>query len=101
VVKIWLNRRCFVKQFEFVVQDAMGIHARPAGDLAAAARRFTSHLLLKKEKMEADLKNPLAIMRLAVKQEEEVTITAAGDDESQAIEELKDLIVKIGLSKSR
>ncbi|WP_349945475.1 HPr family phosphocarrier protein [Lacrimispora sp. BS-2] len=89
-----------MKQFEFVVQDAMGIHARPAGDLAAAARKFTCHLFLKKEKMEADLKNPLAIMRLAVRQEEEVTITAAGDDENQAIEELKDMIVKIGLSKS-
>jgi phosphocarrier protein len=90
-----------VKQFEFVVQDAMGIHARPAADMAAAAKKFTSLILLKKEEMEADLKNPLAIMRLAVKQEERVTITAAGDDENQAIEQLKDLTVNIGLSKNR
>ncbi len=45
-----------MKQFEFVVQDAMGIHARPAADLAAAAKKFTSLILLKKEEMEADLK---------------------------------------------
>jgi len=90
-----------VKQFEFVVQDAMGIHARPAADMAAAAKKFTSLILIKKEEKEADLKNPLAIMRLAVKQEERVTITAAGDDENQVIEQLKDLIANIGLSKNR
>lgn len=88
-----------MKQFEFVVQDAMGIHARPAADMAAAAKKFTSLIILKKKEMEADLKNPLAIMRLAVKQEELVTITAAGDDENQAIEQLKDLIINIGLSQ--
>ncbi|HBG12277.1 MAG TPA: hypothetical protein DDX68_11955 [Clostridium sp.] len=48
--------------------------------------------------MEVDLKNPLAIMRLAVKHEERVTITAAGEDEIRAIEQLKDLIANIGLS---
>ncbi len=90
-----------MKQFEFIVQDAMGIHARSAGDMAAEAKKYTSHILLIKEKMEADLKNPLAIMRLAVKQEERVTITVAGEDENQAIKELKNLIVKIGLSKNR
>ncbi|WP_186423925.1 HPr family phosphocarrier protein [Lacrimispora celerecrescens] len=90
-----------MKQFEFVVQDAMGIHARPAADMAAAAKKFISHILLKKEEMEADLKNPLAIMRLAVRQKERVTITAAGDDENQAIEQLKDLIANIGLSQDR
>ncbi len=89
-----------MKQFEFVVQDAMGIHARPAGDMAVEAKKFTSLIILKKEKMEADLKNPLSIMRLAVKQEERVTISAAGEDEDLAIEQLKDLIVKIGLSKN-
>ncbi|GLC78848.1 HPr family phosphocarrier protein [Lacrimispora brassicae] len=90
-----------MKQFEFVVQDAMGIHARSAGDMAAAAKRFTSLITLKKEEMKADLKNPLAIMRLAVKPEERVTITAEGEDENQAIEQLKELAEKIGLSSNR
>ncbi len=89
-----------MKQFEFIVQDVMGIHARLAGDMAAAAKKFTSLILLKKGEKEADLKNPLAIMRLAVKQEELVTITALGEDEDQAVEQLKDQMVKIGLSKS-
>ena len=75
-----------MKQFEFVVQDAMGIHARPAADMVAAAKKFSSLILLKKEEMEVDLKNPLAIMRLAVKQEERVTITATGEDEFRAID---------------
>lgn len=87
-----------MKQFEFVVQDAMGIHARPAADMAAAAKKFSSLILLKKEEMEVDLKNPLAIMRLAVKQEERVTITATGEDEIRAIDQLKDLIANIGLT---
>ena len=90
-----------MKQFEFVVQDAMGIHARSAGDMAAAAKWFTSLITLKKEEMKADLKNPLAIMRLAVKWEERVTITAEGEDENQAIEQLKELTEKIGLSSNR
>lgn len=88
-----------MKQFEFAVQDVMGIHARTAGELAAAARKFTSHILLVKENKEADLKKPLAIMRLAVKQEETVTIRVVGADENIAMEELKNQIVYLGLSK--
>ncbi len=90
-----------MRQLEFVIQDALGIHARSAGDMAAAAKKFTSLITIKKEDIEADLKNPLAIMRLAARQEERVIITAAGEDENQAIEQLIELAESIGLSPSR
>ena len=40
-------------------------------------------------------------MRLAARQEERVIITAAGEDEYQAIEQLIELAERIGLSPSR
>ena len=78
-----------MREFQIIIQDALGIHARPAGELSAMAKQFTSDILLRKADQEADLKNPLALMRLAVKQGECVTILADGADEEEALERLK------------
>ena len=78
-----------MKEFKYVVTDAEGIHARPAGLLVKEAAKFQSDIKLKKGEKEADAKRIFGVMGLGVKTGEEVTITADGADEDAAIAELE------------
>lgn len=74
-----------MKEFKYVVKDELGIHARPAGLLVKEAGKFQSDIKIKKGDKEADAKRIFGVMGLAVKTAEEVTITASGADEDEAI----------------
>lgn len=78
-----------MKSFNYVVKDALGIHARPAGLLAKEAKNFKSKILLKKDDKEVDVSRLMAIMALGVKCGNQVTVTADGPDEDAAIEAFK------------
>lgn len=78
-----------MKSFNYVVKDALGIHARPAGLLAKEAKNFQSKILLKKDDKEVDVSRLMAIMALGVKCGNQVTVTADGSDEDAAIEAFK------------
>ena len=68
-----------------------GLHARPAGILSKAAKGFESKVTMTKNGKVADMKKIFAVMGLAVKCGETVTIAADGPDEDAAIEELTKL----------
>lgn len=72
-----------MKSIDITIQDKEGLHARPAGILSKAAKGFESKV--------ADMKKIFAVMGLAVKCGETVTIAADGPDEDAAIEELTKL----------
>ena len=78
-----------MKEFKYVVTDAEGIHARPAGLLVKKAGEFTSSVTIAKGDKSADAKRIFGVMGLGVKTGEEVTITADGADEDAAIAELE------------
>ena len=79
-----------MKKFEFTVQDALGIHARPAGLLSKEARKYKSTITLTKDGKDVNVLKLMALMGLAVKCGETVTVTVEGEDEdvcAPAIEE--------------
>lgn len=78
-----------MKEFKYVITDAEGIHARPAGLLVKLASGFSSVLTMENEGRSADVKRIFGIMGLGVKQGQEVKITALGPDEALAIEEIE------------
>ena len=78
-----------MKEFKYVVTDAEGIHARPAGLLVKKAAEFTSAVTITKGEKSADAKRIFGVMGLGVKTGEEVTISADGADEDTAITELE------------
>lgn len=78
-----------MKNFSYVITDAQGIHARPAGLLVKAAAAFESKINIIKAGKDVDAKKIIAVMSLGAKKGEEVTITAEGSDEGNAIEALK------------
>lgn len=74
-----------MKEFSYVITDSEGIHARPAGLLVKEAGKFQSDIKIKKGDKEADAKRIFGVMGLAVKQNDEVVMTASGADEEEAI----------------
>ena len=73
-----------MKEFEFVVTDPQGIHARPAGLLVKEAKKFESHISVFKGARKGDLKKIFTIMALGVKQGETIKVQVEGADEEQA-----------------
>lgn len=73
-----------MKEFEFVVTDPQGIHARPAGLLAKEAKKFESNISVFKGARKGNLKKIFTVMALGVKQGETIKVQVEGADEEQA-----------------
>lgn len=73
-----------MKTFTHVIQDPMGLHARPAGMLAKAAMAYPCEITITAPGGTADAKRLMSIMRLAAKAGMELTITCNGDQEDAA-----------------
>lgn len=73
-----------MKQFDYTITDPQGIHARPAGLLIKEAKKYASAMSITKDGKKANLKTLFAVMGLAVKAGNTVSITVEGDDEAEA-----------------
>lgn len=73
-----------MKEFEFVVTDSQGIHARPAGLLVKEAKKFESNISVFKGARKGNLKKIFTVMALGVKQGETIKVQVEGADEEQA-----------------
>lgn len=78
-----------MKTFQYEVKDELGIHARPAGMLVKVAKGFQSQVMIEKGEKKADASRLMAVMSLAVKQGETVTVTVDGEDEDAAFDGVK------------
>lgn len=78
-----------MKSFNYVIKEELGLHARPAGILAKQARGYESKVTITKAGKSAEATRLMAVMALAVKQGEEVTVDVEGADEDTAVEEIK------------
>ena len=78
-----------MKEFKYVVQDELGLHARPAGLMVKEAAKFKSAITLDSGAKKADAKRIMAVMSMGVKQGVEVTVTVDGEDEDAAFEAIK------------
>ena len=78
-----------MKEIKHIINDPLGMHARPAGMLVKAVAPFASKITVTAPTGTADAKRLMALMRLAAKQGMELTITIEGDDEEKAAAELQ------------
>ena len=71
-----------MKQFTYTITDPVGIHARPAGMLAKAAKGLDSTVTITKDGGKSAAATKLmALMGLCVKQGDTVTVTVEGGSE--------------------
>lgn len=67
------------------ITNEAGLHARPAGMIAARARQFTSDIRIVKGERIANARSVLSIMGLEVGHGDEVRVVALGDDAQEAV----------------
>lgn len=81
-----------MKQFDYVITDPEGIHARPAGELVKAAKAFGCNIQITKDGRSGDCKRIFGIMGLAAKKDQTVTFTFDGEDEAAAYEAIQKFV---------
>ena len=91
VEKHW-EEEFVMKEFEFVVTDPQGIHARPASIFVQTATKFKSKVQIQAKGKTVDAKSILMIMSMGLVKGTEITIVADGPDEAEAAKALKDLV---------
>ena len=83
---------------DFNVIAETGIHARPATLLVQTASKFNSDINLEYKGKSVNLKSIMGVMSLGVGQGSDVTISAEGTDEADAIAAIAETMQKEGLS---
>ena len=86
-----------MKEFKYVVTDAQGIHARPAGILVKAIAKKTSDIKIKKagDTREVNAKSIMGMMSLNLSEGEKVTVLTEGEDEEMAAEGIKTFFANV------
>lgn len=84
---------------DFHITAETGVHARPATMLVQTASKFNSDINLEYSGKTVNLKSIMGVMSLGVGQNADVTITADGDDASDAMTAISETMIKEGLSK--
>ena len=79
-----------MKSFIYRIEDPNGMHARPAGMLAAQAKRFESAVTVRFNEKKADAKRLLSLMSLGATHHSELTFEIEGKDEDEAAIALQD-----------
>ena len=77
---------------EVIVKSSTGLHARPATLLVKKASSFKSDLSIEFDGKKANIKSLIGVLSLGVTKNSTVKITASGNDESLAVEEIIKLI---------
>ena len=76
---------------EVLVENTLGIHARPATKIIQTASNFSSNITLEVDGVTADAKSIMSVMMLAAAHNAKVTIRATGADETEAAEAIAEL----------
>lgn len=77
-----------MREFHYVIKDAQGIHARPAGLFVKEAAACECNVTIAKDGKEVDAKRILGVMGLGAKQGQEIVLKTEGVDEEATMERL-------------
>lgn len=81
-----------MQQFVYTITDPLGIHARPAGLLAKAAKEYPdTQITITLGSASAKASQLLMLMGMGIRQGDCVTVTAEGPSEAQAIAAMQSL----------
>lgn len=84
-----------MKQFTYVVQNAFGLHARPAALIAEQASVYPNTTITITCGAESVAASTLKLMTLGIKKGDTITLTCDGEYEQDAIEVVGELITNI------
>lgn len=78
-----------MREFNYIITDPEGIHARPAGLLVKEAGKYESIITLEVNGKKADAKRIFGVMGLGAKKDMELRVIIEGSDEDTAAEAIE------------
>ena len=73
-----------MKEFTYTIQEAVGIHARPAGLLVKEVKKYQSTVTIVKDDKSVNAVKLMALMGMGIKCGDTVTVQVEGPDEADA-----------------
>lgn len=80
-----------MKSATYVIGNKLGIHARPAADIAKLVGKHKSEVTLEVGSKKANGKSVLMLTTLGAKQGTEVKVNVSGEDENEVFATLDDM----------
>ncbi len=74
------------------IANRLGMHARPSAMFVSHASQFKSEIYVEKAGLKVNGKSIMGVMMLAAEMKSELIITAEGEDEEMAVEDLVKLV---------
>ena len=79
---------------ELLVQNKMGIHARPAAMIVRVTNKFKAEVLVEKDEEQVNGKSIMGLMMLAAAKGTKVKFIATGEDATAMLAEIEALFAK-------
>ncbi|MGC8721948.1 MAG: HPr family phosphocarrier protein [Caldisericaceae bacterium] len=81
-----------MEQREFVIQNKVGLHARPAAVLVQTANRFKSNITIAKDGRVVSAKSIIGVLSLGAEKGCVITVETEGVDEQEAMKSIETLV---------
>ena len=81
-----------VVETEVVIQNRLGLHARPAAAFVKITNRYDSEITVSKNGFEVNGKSIMGVMMLGASQGSQLRLRAEGEDAEALIQEIVDLV---------
>ena len=78
-----------MKEFKYVIQDELGIHARPAGQMVKVAKAYSSKITVSVNGKSVEATKLMGLMGLGIQVGAEIHIQVEGSDETEACEAME------------
>jgi phosphocarrier protein HPr len=82
-------------QKDFIVQNPLGIHSRPAGDLMKKAKSFPCEVSIIKGTKKVNAKSIVGVLALEMRYGDKVTLATIGEQEEIALNEIGKLLESV------
>ena len=86
-------------EVQVIIQDPMGLHARPAGRLARLAAEFSCSTKITKQDISVSALSIMGVMMLAATQGSVLEISTEGADADLALQTIKEFLEKKDLMR--
>ena len=77
---------------QLVIRNQLGLHARACALFVKTASRFRSQVFVSRDDLEVNGKSIMGVMMLAAEEGAMIKVRAEGEDESQAVAALRELV---------
>lgn len=78
---------------DIIIQNTVGLHARPATFFIQKANSFKSSIWIEKNEKRANAKSLLGVLSLGIIKGDSIKILADGEDDANAVDGLVNLIL--------